>query len=179
VYALRFCSALQVALRPPKNPGKPQSHIKVAQQYITNPLLIQNRKFHLRLWLLVTSHSPLRAYLHTGGLVLFSSEAYDKLRPVDGPGVKPAVGHVTNYARNEDTWVWGLDRLAAELGQERWQALWGAMRRSSALTAASVLGPMRAAHRWVSRVSRVFRVSRQERIFDLGAGCVAVDHQIC
>ncbi|KAF6259908.1 tubulin-tyrosine ligase family-domain-containing protein [Scenedesmus sp. NREL 46B-D3] len=138
-----------VAQRPPKNPGKPQSHIKVAQQYITNPLLIQGRKFHLRLWLLVTSHSPLRAYLHGSGLVLFSSEAYDRARPVDGPGVRPAVGHVTNYARNEDTWVWGLDRLAAELGQQRWQELWAGMRRSSALTAASVLGPMRAAHRWL------------------------------
>jgi hypothetical protein len=148
LFALHPRSALQVALRLPKNPSKPQSHIKVAQQYITNPLLIQNRKFHLRLWLLVTSHSPLRAYLHSGGLVLFSSEAYDKSRPVDGPGVRPSVGHVTNYARNEDTWVWGLDRLAAELGEQRWQELWGAMRRSSALTVASVLGPMRAAHRW-------------------------------
>uniref|UniRef100_A0A383W244 Tubulin--tyrosine ligase-like protein 5 n=1 Tax=Tetradesmus obliquus TaxID=3088 RepID=A0A383W244_TETOB len=146
---VRTQHALQVALRPPKNPSKPQTHIKVAQQYITNPLLIRNRKFHLRLWLLVTSHSPLRAYLHSQGLVLFSSEAYDKTRPVDGPGVRPSVGHVTNYARNEDTWVWGLDELAAELGQQQWQQLWAAMRRSSALTAASVLGPMRAAHRWL------------------------------
>ncbi|WIA41879.1 hypothetical protein OEZ86_009203 [Tetradesmus obliquus] len=146
---VRTQHALQVALRPPKNPSKPQTHIKVAQQYITNPLLIRNRKFHLRLWLLVTSHSPLRAYLHSQGLVLFSSEAYDKTQPVDGPGVRPSVGHVTNYARNEDTWVWGLDELAAELGQQQWQQLWAAMRRSSALTAASVLGPMRAAHRWL------------------------------
>jgi hypothetical protein len=91
--------ALQVAVRPPKNPNKPQTHVKVAQQYITNPLLIQGRKFHLRLWLLVTSHQPLRAYLHGQGLVLFSSEPYDTKRPLEGPGVRPSISHVTNYAR--------------------------------------------------------------------------------
>eukprot|EP00775_Hariotina_reticulata_P004655 gene4655-4908_t len=106
--------APHIASRPLRNPSRPQSHIKVAQQYITNPLLIQGRKFHLRLWLLVTSHSPLRAYLHCQGLVLFSSEAYDTARPVEGVGVRPAVGHVTNYARNEDTWMMGLDYLVDE-----------------------------------------------------------------
>lgn len=143
------CSALQAALRQPKNPNKPQNHIKVAQQYITNPLLIQGRKFHLRLWMVVTSHCPLRAYLYNQGLVLFSSEVYDRSRPVDGPGVKPAVGHVTNFARNEDTWVWGLEQLQQQLGQQKWQQLWEQMRVNTALTAAAVLGPMRAAHRWL------------------------------
>lgn len=142
-----LCSALQVALRPPKNPNKPQHHIKVAQQYITNPLLIQGRKFHLRLWMVVTSHSPLRAYLYNQGLVLFSSEAYDQAKPVEG--VKPAAGHVTNYARNEDTWVWGLEQLQQQIGQETWQQLWEQMRLNTALTAAAVLGPMRAAHSWL------------------------------
>lgn len=142
-------SALQAALRQPRHPNKPQSHIKVAQQYITNPLLIHSRKFHLRLWMVVTSHSPLRAYLHNQGLVLFSSEVYDQSRPVEGLGVKPAVGHVTNYARNEDTWVWGLDQLQQQLGQQEWQQLWDKMREATAMTAAAVLGPMRAAHRWL------------------------------
>lgn len=86
-------------MRPPKNPNKPQTHVKVAQQYITNPLLLQGRKSHLRLWLLVTSHQPLRAYLHGQGLVLFSSEPYDTKRPLEGPGVRPSISHVTNYAR--------------------------------------------------------------------------------
>lgn len=141
--------ALQVAVRPPKNPNKPQTHVKVAQQYITNPLLIQGRKFHLRLWLLVTSHQPLRAYLHSQGLVLFSSEPYDTKRPLDGPGVRPSVSHVTNYARNEDSWVWDLPQLQQQLGQQKWDTLWQQMKVSSALTAAAVLGPLRAAHRWL------------------------------
>jgi len=143
------CRALQVAIRPPKNPSKPQTHIKVAQQYVTDPLLIKGRKFHLRLWLLVTSHSPLRAYLHSQGLVLFSSEPYDTKRPLDGPGVRPSVSHVTNYARNEDSWVWDLPQLQQQLGRQKWERLWQQMRMASALTAAAVLGPLRAAHRWL------------------------------
>eukprot|EP00879_Flechtneria_rotunda_P008305 GHRR01008699.1.p1 GENE.GHRR01008699.1~~GHRR01008699.1.p1 ORF type:complete len:583 (+),score=215.80 GHRR01008699.1:172-1920(+) len=146
---VRTQHAMQVALRPPKNPAKPQNHIKVAQQYITNPLLIQGRKFHLRLWLLVTSYCPLRAYLHKKGLVLFSSELYDQSRPVDGASIKPAVGHVTNYARNEDTWVWDLQQLQQQIGHKQWHCLWQQIRSSSALTAAAVLAPMRAAHKWL------------------------------
>ena len=45
-------------------------------RYITNPLLIDGRKFGLRLWALVPGASPLRAYLHRNGLALFSSAPY-------------------------------------------------------------------------------------------------------
>ena len=45
----------------------------VAQRYITDPLLINGRKFGLRVWAVVTSADPLRVYLHRNGLVLFSS----------------------------------------------------------------------------------------------------------
>jgi len=48
----------------------------LAQRYITNPLLINKRKFGLRLWALVPGATPLRAYIHTHGLALFSSEPY-------------------------------------------------------------------------------------------------------
>jgi hypothetical protein len=68
---------VQAASQPPRHPGRPHTHLKVAQLYVTNPLLIRGRKFHLRLWVLVTGHAPLRAYMHTRGLVLFSSAAYD------------------------------------------------------------------------------------------------------
>ena len=48
----------------------------VAQKYITNPLLVLGRKFHLRLYLVVTNLHPLRILLHKEGLVLFASMNY-------------------------------------------------------------------------------------------------------
>jgi hypothetical protein len=45
----------------------------VAQRYLTNPLLIHGRKFGLRVWVVLTNTDPMRAYIHTNGLVLFSS----------------------------------------------------------------------------------------------------------
>jgi hypothetical protein len=51
----------------------------VAQRYLTNPLLINGRKFGLRVWVVLTSVDPMRAYLHTNGLVLFSSTVSQQL----------------------------------------------------------------------------------------------------
>lgn len=48
----------------------------LAQQYINDPLLINGRKFGVRLWVAVPGVSPLRVYLHRNGLALFSSDAY-------------------------------------------------------------------------------------------------------
>lgn len=48
----------------------------IAQRYITNPLLINGRKFHLRLYLLITNLHPLRALVHREGLVLFATSKY-------------------------------------------------------------------------------------------------------
>ena len=79
------CAALQAASQPPRHPGRPHTHLKVAQRYITDPLLLRGRKFHLRLWVVVTGHAPLRAYMHTQGLVLFSSVDY-------APGAAPLGG---------------------------------------------------------------------------------------
>lgn len=51
-----------------------------AQQYVANPLLIQGRKFGIRVWVLVTGHNPLRVYMHTNGLVLFSTHRCENLQ---------------------------------------------------------------------------------------------------
>lgn len=37
---------------------------QVVQQYVADPLLIHGRKFHLRMWVVVTQHAPLHAYMH-------------------------------------------------------------------------------------------------------------------
>ena len=90
----------------------------MAQLYLTRPLLLEGRKSHLRLWLLVVSHPgpargahrsldpPYRAYLHDRGLVLFSSETYRPSRPCVGAAGALAPGHVTNLARNSRYVCW-------------------------------------------------------------------------
>jgi hypothetical protein len=48
----------------------------LAQQYINKPMLINGRKFGIRLWVLVPGAVPLRVYLHRNGLALFSATRY-------------------------------------------------------------------------------------------------------
>lgn len=56
----------------PSIPGVTKPYV-LAQQYVADPLLINGCKSGIRVWLLVTGIDPLRAYLHTNGLVLFST----------------------------------------------------------------------------------------------------------
>lgn len=51
---------------------------RMVQRLLSNPLLLGGRKFDLRLYVLVTSVSPLRAYIHRRGIVRFAAQAYDK-----------------------------------------------------------------------------------------------------
>lgn len=69
--------------------------------------------------------------------------------------MRPAASHVTNYARNEDTWVWGLEQLADHFeshvpgGRGAWGTLWREMRRRAALGVAAALPSLQAAHAWL------------------------------
>jgi hypothetical protein len=69
-------------------PDKPY----LAQEYLHRPFLIENRKFHLRLYLLISSLTPLRVYLHREGFALFSADTY---RPEDMTNM---FSHLTNWA---------------------------------------------------------------------------------
>ena len=66
----------------------------IAQRYITNPLLVRGRKFHLRLYLVITNLNPLRALLHKEGLVLFASRNYSN----DPKSLQNLEIHLTNAA---------------------------------------------------------------------------------
>ncbi|XP_043836655.1 probable tubulin polyglutamylase TTLL9 isoform X3 [Dromiciops gliroides] len=64
----------------------------VAQRYIENPYLIGGRKFDLRVYVLVMSYIPLRAWLYRDGFVRFSNTRFT-LSSIDDHYV-----HLTNVA---------------------------------------------------------------------------------
>ncbi|XP_058498383.1 probable tubulin polyglutamylase TTLL9 [Solea solea] len=64
----------------------------VAQRYIENPYLINGRKFDLRVYILVTSYAPLKAWLYRDGFARFSSTRFS-LSSIDDKYM-----HLTNVA---------------------------------------------------------------------------------
>ena len=50
----------------------------VVCKYISNPLLVNQHKFDLRVYVLLTSVDPLRIYVYNEGLARFASEPYDE-----------------------------------------------------------------------------------------------------
>ena len=47
-------------------------------KYISNPHTINNKKYDLRIYVLIASFTPLRIYLYNNGLVRFATEDYNK-----------------------------------------------------------------------------------------------------
>lgn len=70
----------------------------VAQIYIKKPLLLDNYKFDLRLYCVVTSVKPLRIYLFQDGLVRLCTEEYVKPTKAN---INNVYMHLTNYAVNK------------------------------------------------------------------------------
>lgn len=66
----------------------------VVQRYIERPYLVDGRKGHVRLYGLVASLAPFRAYLYGDGIVRFAPEPYD----ASEQGLANIHSHVTNTA---------------------------------------------------------------------------------
>lgn len=49
----------------------------IASEYIANPLLIDDYKFDLRVYVVITSINPLRVYMYEEGLTRFATVKYN------------------------------------------------------------------------------------------------------
>jgi len=67
----------------------------VVQQYLSKPFLVDNLKFDLRIYVLVTSCDPLRIFVYRDGLVRFAVTPYQE--PTVN-NVDDVMMHLTNYA---------------------------------------------------------------------------------
>ncbi|RMC00633.1 hypothetical protein DUI87_23250 [Hirundo rustica rustica] len=69
----------------------------LVSRYISNPLLIDDFKFDVRLYVLVTSYDPLVIYLYEEGLARFATVRYDQA----SRNIKNQFMHLTNYSVNK------------------------------------------------------------------------------
>ncbi|KAH8235929.1 hypothetical protein KR032_010898, partial [Drosophila birchii] len=112
----------------------------VVSKYIPNPLLICGKKFDLRLFVLVTTFSPLKAYLYKEGFCRFCTEKYDQAE------IDNVFMHLTNVSIQktnqeynsihggkwplQNLWLY-LDSLRGEgISTELWQRISETIRHS-------------------------------------------------
>ncbi|XP_077395098.1 tubulin polyglutamylase TTLL5 isoform X2 [Festucalex cinctus] len=69
----------------------------LVSRYIHNPLLIDDFKFDVRLYVLVTSYDPLLIYVYEEGLARFATVKYDRT----AKNIKNNFMHLTNYSVNK------------------------------------------------------------------------------
>jgi tubulin polyglutamylase TTLL6/13 len=72
----------------------------VAQRYLHKPLLIDNLKFDLRIYVLITQVIPLRIFIYKEGLARFATKEYT---PPVGSNLNNLCMHLTNYAINKES----------------------------------------------------------------------------
>jgi tubulin polyglutamylase TTLL6/13 len=90
----------------------------VAQRYIARPLLLNRKKFDLRLYVLVTSVAPLRVFLFKDGLVRVATEEY---QAPNASNMDERCMHLTNYAVNKrsDNYEVNTDEERCDVGSKR------------------------------------------------------------
>ncbi|XP_065216556.1 tubulin monoglutamylase TTLL4-like isoform X2 [Planococcus citri] len=99
----------------------------IVQKYISNPFLINDTKFDLRLYVLVTSMNPLRIYLYDDGLVRFASVKYSTELNTLGDRYM----HLTNYSINKLSSKYKQNEDASACQGHKWtlKTLWSYMER--------------------------------------------------
>jgi hypothetical protein len=126
----------------------------VAQIYIKKPFLIDNFKFDLRIYVLVTGVKPLRMFMFEDGLVRLCTEEYVKPNKAN---LSQSCMHLTNYAINKHnenyqkgdadadeggskrSLVWFMDMIEQTFGEEKRRQLWKRMGTLATRTVVSIL----------------------------------------
>ncbi len=75
----------------------PKKRACVIQKYLSNPHLIDDLKYDLRIYVYVASYDPLRIYLFNDGLTRFASRKYSNSVKTIGDKFM----HLTNYSINK------------------------------------------------------------------------------
>ena len=70
----------------------------VVQEYLADPLLIENKKFDLRCYVLILSVSPPRIFFYNEGLLRLCSENFES---VDDSNSRTLCMHLSNYSVNK------------------------------------------------------------------------------
>jgi len=88
----------EIAMQVNNNPNNERI---VVQEYLKEPYLIDNLKFDIRLYVLITSCDPLKIFLYHEGIVRFATEEF-KAGCLNQANIDNMFIHLTNYAINKD-----------------------------------------------------------------------------
>ena len=96
---------------------RPEDHY-VVQQYLNKPLLIDDFKFDLRIYVLVAGCDPLRIFVHEEGLARLATEKYSPAVPGN---MTDMCMHLTNYAVNKanPNFIFNEDSDVDDIGHKR------------------------------------------------------------
>lgn len=106
----------------------------VVQRYISRPYLINDTKFDIRIYVLVTSFHPLRIYLYQDGLVRFASVQYNNA----STSLSDRYMHLTNYSVNKSSSSYTHNVDAGQCQGHKWtiKSLWGYLKTRGVDTSA-------------------------------------------
>lgn len=106
----------------------------VVQRYISRPYLINDTKFDMRIYVLVTSFHPLRIYLYQDGLVRFASVQYNNA----STSLSDRYMHLTNYSVNKSSSSYTHNVDAGQCQGHKWtvKSLWGYLKAKGVDTSA-------------------------------------------